>query len=158
MKLFQAVTFLFLMALITLLITGCAGFQTDVREYNNLPDNAPKGYVEFYSEESKDAIELNKNIAGTWSVHQYEDGIATEIEGMVWDWRTRRRIAVRPGKHTFAVKLASAEPKITVDAIEGMIIPVRVIIELGDTTYGYKKIIYNFNMTLSAEGATPFVE
>ena len=152
MKRLQAVALLFMMALITLLITGCAGFQTDVRTFDNLPDNSPKGYVEFYSEESEDAIELHKNITGSWGVYQYEDGIATEIEGMVWSWRTRRRIAVRPGRHTFIVKLASAVPKVTIEVIEGMIIPVKVKIELGDTTYR----AYHFNMELNVEDATPF--
>jgi len=59
MKRFPAVVLLFVMALITSLIAGCAGFQTDVRTFDKLPDNTPKGYVEFYSEESKEAIELN---------------------------------------------------------------------------------------------------
>lgn len=139
MKRFSSVALLFMMALITSFIAGCAGFQTDVRTFDKLPANTPKGYVEFYNDESQDAIELNNNIPGTWTVYQNEDGIATEIEGMVWDWRTRRRIAVRPGRHTFIVKLASAVPKVTVDVIEGMIIPVRVIIDLwGGTVAKYE--------------------
>ena len=145
-----------MIALITLLITGCAGFQTDVRTFDKLPDNTPKGYVEFYSDESEDAIELNKNIGGTWTVFQYdEDGVGTEIEGMVWDWRTRRRIVVRPGEHTFAVKFGlGPTPQVTVEVGEGMIVPVRVII----ASYAYKERAYHFNMSLSVEDAIPYVK
>jgi len=144
-----------MIALIVLLITGCAGFQTDIRTFDELPDNAHRGYVEFYSDESKDAIELYKNIGGTWTVFQYdEDGIGTEIEGMVWDWRTRRRIAVLPGQHTFAVKFGTGPaPQVTVEVDEGMIIPVRVII----ASYAYKERAYHFKMSLSIEDAIPFV-
>lgn len=157
MKRIPAVALLFMMVLITSLIAGCAAFQADVRTFDTLPDNIPKGYVEFYSDESEDAIKLNKNIGGgTWTVYQYEDGIGKEIEGMVWDWRTKRRIAVRPGRHTFMVKFGSANPKVTVEVNEGMLIPVRVIIDLEGTTYSYKEITYNFDMELSIEDAIPF--
>ena len=224
MKRFPAVALLFMTALITLLITGCAGFQRDLRTFDTLPDNAPKGYVEFYTDESVDAIQLFEDgfAGGTYFIYQYKDGVATEIKGAVWDWRTRRRIAVRPGKHTFLLRLGwTVELKVTVDVNEGILIPVKVMIDLwGGTvaknkfdkielnssdifqkliengwaekinskfieltvdldeekdrmanTFGedfskilpilqqapYEKSKYNYNMTLSVEDATPFV-
>jgi len=139
MKRFPAVALLFMMTLITSIIGGCAAFQKDLSTFDTLPDNTPKGYVEFYCDDSRDSIQLFNDLAGTYFIFQYEDGVATEIKGMVWDWRTRRRIAVRPGKHTFFVKLRSAEPKVTVDVNEGMLLPVRVIIDLwGGTVAKYK--------------------
>lgn len=146
MKRFPAVALLFMMALITLIIAGCVAFQKDLSTFNTLPDNAPKGYVEFYSDESEDAIKLFNDLAGSYFIYQYEDGVATEIKGLVWDWRTRRRIAVRPGRHTFIVTLKSAEQKVTVDVDEGMLLPVRVIIDLWGGTvakYEFDKIGLN---------------
>jgi len=146
-----------MMALITSFIVGCAGFQSDVRTFDTLPDNIPKGYVEFYSDESEDVVELSKNIGGgTWSVYQYEDGIRKEIEGMVWDWRTKRRIAVRPGRHTFMVGFGSADPKVTVEVNKDMLLPVRVIIDLGGKRYRYQETTYYFDMELRVEDAIPF--
>ncbi len=139
MKRFPAVASLFMMALITSIMAGCATFQKDLLTYNTLPDNAPKGYVEFYSDESEDAIKLFNDLAGSYFIYQYEDGVATEIEGLVWDWRTRCRIALRPGNHTFIVTLKSAKQKVTVNVNEGMLLPVGVIINLwGGTVAKYE--------------------
>ncbi len=130
MNRFPAVALFFMMALITSIIAGCVTFQKDLTTYNTLPDNAPKGYVEFYVDENEDGIKLFNDLAGSYFIYQYEDGVATEIKGLVWDWRTRRRIVVSPGRQTFVVTLKSAKQKVTVNVNEGMLLPVGVKIDL----------------------------
>lgn len=158
MKLYSSVPSLFMMSLITLLITGCAAFKTDLRIFDDLPENDPKGYVEFYAEENEAAIELHKKFPGTFYVFKYEDETETEIKGMVWSWRTRRRVAVRPGMHTFILKYGSAARKVTVEVVEGMIIPVRVIFHIGKEEYSYKMFTQHFNMDLNVEKATRYAK
>lgn len=151
MKQKPAVVLLCVMSLITSLIVGCATLT-----YDKLPDNVPKGYVEFYS----------KGVTGlgtlVWYVCKYENGKEREITGSVWSGEQRRRIAERPGTHTFIVKFGTAANKITVEVIEGMIIPVRVIIKPGTVEHGLEhglqRVTYHFNMDLSVERPAPFVK
>lgn len=163
MKPINASQFLLTAILIAMLFSGCAAFNTDLRIIDKLPDDAPKGYVEFYTEENEDAVKLHKEFPGTFFIYKIEDSVEEEIKEMVWSWRTRRRIAVQPGLHTFRVKFASADIKIQVKAIEGMIVPVKFTYDLGESKYYYemgKGTMHKqyFNMVPSIEKAIPCTE
>ncbi len=145
MKRNQIFFLLYTLPSIFFLIPGCA-----VSTYDKLPDNVPRGYVEFYGE---GVTEIDE---GTWGVYKYEDGKEIDVTGILWDGNTRRRIAERPGIHTFIVKFGTANQEVTVDVVEGMIVPVNVHIDLESTKYRYKEKIYNFNMTVSVENAIPY--
>ena len=139
-----------MMSLITFSIVGCA-----VLSYDRLSDNVPKGYVEFYSE---GVTGLGGRV---WTVHKNENGKEEQITGSVAYGGQRRRIAERPGSHTFIVKLGTAAEKVTIKVIEGMIIPVRVIINPISVKDGFPQsggYYYHaqFNMGLRVENATPF--
>lgn len=138
MKLFKASPCFFMLFLSALFLGGCAGFKSDLRTIDNLPENAPKGYFEFYTVENEDAVKLHKEFRGTFFIYKIENGVEKEIKEMVWSWQTRRRVAVPPGRHTFRIKFASADMKISVTAIEKMIVPVRFTYTLGETKYYYQ--------------------
>ncbi len=145
----SAPALLFMLSVLTLLIAGCT-----ISTYDKLPDNVPKGYVEFYGE--KGETELPDG--GTWLLHKYENGKKIDVTGAIWDGNTKRRVAVRPGMHTFIVRLGNAAIKVKIDVIEGMIIPVRVIIDLKGTENRYRTTTHKFNLSLRVKNATPFVK
>ena len=140
-----------LVVFLTLTLAGCAALT-----YDRIPDNAPKGYAEFYS---AGITGLGSRV---WVVCKPENGKLTKITGSVWYGKQRRRIAERPGMHTFVVKFGSATEEVTVKVIEGMITPVRVIIIPGtaDTKWvsGKKHTTYHFSMFLNVETPTRFVK
>ena len=161
MKRFKATPHIPALFLFTILIAGCAAFQTDLRTIDKLPDNVPKGYVDFYTEENEDAIQLHKEFQGTFFIYKLENGVEKEIKDMVWSWQTRRRIAVQPGLQTFRVKFASADIKIAVEAVEGMIVPVKFTYKLGESKYYYQVgtgMVHKqyFDMVPSIEKAIPY--
>ncbi len=160
MRLFRVPLHLSLFFLFTILITGCSAFNTDLLIIDKIPKNAPKGYIDFYTEKNEDAIELHKKFRGTFFISILENGMEKEIKDMVWSWETRRRIAVKPGMQTFRIKYASADMKITVKAIEGMIVPVKFTYVLGESKYYYqlgRGTMHKqyFNMIPSIEKAVP---
>lgn len=92
--------------------------------YDRLPDNARKGYAEFYSRG------ITGIGAGTWGVSEDIGGTRSKLTGGVWSGTQRRRIALRPGRHTFVVGLGDAHASVALYLTEGKVKPVRVIIVL----------------------------
>ncbi len=142
------VSILFIMFIIILLFTGCA-----MSVHDKLPSGVSKGYVEFYGE----GVTEIDNYA-TWYITKYENGRETKYDIVIWDGNTKRRIAERPGMHTFIVRMGSAAHKVSVEILEGMIVPVKVVIKEGKTEYSYKRKTYYFDLSSSVEKAIPFVK
>jgi hypothetical protein len=135
-----------------LLFVGCA---TTIKIYDELPDNVPKGYVEFYNEDKKGASGF------LWDVWKYQNGkfenittyfLRPGIRLESWEGGQRRRIAERPGLHLFQLRIGSAVKEVEVEVIERMITPVRIII----TNLGQYGGTYSFNMSLRVEKHTPY--
>jgi uncharacterized protein YqgV (UPF0045/DUF77 family) len=143
MKRNPAAALLFMIPLIALFFVGCATVIT----YDQLPDNVPKGYVEFYSgSESK------------WGFREMEVWKGSRRIAEASGKGLKRRIARRPGMHTFQVRLGTAREEVKVKVIEGMITPVRVIIIPGRVEFsGIMRIDY-FNMSLGVERPIPYGE
>lgn len=136
-----------------LLLMAASVFSCKIATHDDLPPNVPKGYVEFYSE---GVFELDG--FATWYVCKLLDGEEKRYDLVIWDGNTKRRIAERPGMHTFMVKMGSAAQKVTVEIKDGMIQPVRVILKEGETKHAYKSKTIYFDMSLSVEEAVPFSE
>lgn len=148
---------LLLISLVATIVSGCVGLSTDLLVYDKIPENMPKGYVEFFTEENEDAVEINKEFPGSYFLYLTENGIEKEVEGMVWSWRTKRRVAVNPGQNTFRIKYASVDTKITVEARENMITPVRIVFKrLGESYRVHDEIKQKFNMDIKVEKANNY--
>jgi len=95
--------------IITLLITlnSCK----TITIVDNIPQNSPKGYVEFYA-------------SWKYTLFKVEDGSITRIKKIRYGQRTR--IEVEPGKHTFIVKIKRVQRDISVNVLEEMISPIRI--------------------------------
>ncbi|MDP2647281.1 MAG: hypothetical protein Q8P24_20300 [Desulfobacterales bacterium] len=167
MKRNPVVALLFMMFLITLFFVGCSGIANRYI-YDQLPDNIPKGYVEFYEDANTFRWEVWKYQNGTYGKFEKLDNILWRNEGTSLADRLtrqgqRRMIAERPGLHLFQVRLGLAVKEVKVEVIEGMIIPVSVVIDdikaLGTTSSFNREVTeYSFNMFLSIKKHTPFVK
>ena len=134
-------------------VLGCA-----VVHYDQVPDGAPKGYVEFYpdGEPGAGGIGAIPVPATPWQIWKQENGNLVRVSGILWSGSQRRRVAEPPGRHTYVIKLGTASQPVTVEVKEGLMTPVRVFIERKGTpemqVIGWK---HYFVMTVQVEKAVP---
>ena len=145
---------------ILLLAAGCA----TTGMYDQLPDNVTKGYVDFYGE-----LILSVNNE-PWSVFEFENGKEKRITPFHWiPWAPPKDrhviVAERSGLQNFVVKLGSGERLVKVEVIEGMIVPVKVVLTnircSGKSTYSGGAVYTrtcDFDMSLEVGKPTPFVK
>jgi len=105
-------------AILFFLPAGCSTMSTDL-----LPADAPQGSIEFYGEGGETLgfqVPVYKVVKG-------EDYPMGNVG--VWTSRTTRRVSVSPGRHTFAVVLGTGREEVSVVAVEGKIVPVRISLD-----------------------------
>jgi len=141
-----------------ILIGGC----TTTRTIDNLPSNNAKGFVAFYKylgpKASRTAYGIKiYQLQDGKEIYLFEPGILDK-RGTSWFKsipRRIRKVACRPGQHTFIVKLGTAAKKIKVDVIEGMITPVRIrITDISRKVLG-KYVTTYFNLPVLVEAPVP---
>lgn len=135
-------TFFCAFCLVALLL-GCATLTTD-----HLPSGVAKGYVEFYKGDTTGGYVQ----AFTISIYELQEGKEIYMgKTGIWTRATRRRIACRPGRHTFVAKLGNAAVRVQVEVKQDEITPVRITVSPGGVAYN----TYYFRMFLEPEKAVP---
>lgn len=131
--------------------------------HNQLPDNIPRGYIEFYVADEHESPDVP---FWPWCVRKSDEDPNNAI--FCRNSRSQKRVILHslPGSHTFIVRCESIERSITVNVTEGMIIPIRVTTivnkrgqsfvtnAVGSTTTKY----YDISMFVSVENMRPFVK
>lgn len=132
-----------ILLVLSALVTGCASLFYD----SNIPDGTPKGYVEFYG------VGPHRIGDTTWSVYKAVGGknkIVTSNKNFI-DQGRKRKIAERPGLHTYLISLGSSQKLISVEVVEGMVRPIRITLDAGSQKSEYNTITYQFTMTVAQE-------
>ncbi|MBI3038811.1 hypothetical protein HYY75_07160 [bacterium] len=125
-----------------------SGFTTLLAD--DLPDDAQKGFVEFYSPD--DVLEFKI------PVYELEDNGDIIFRGMVKDWnnRTRLRVSALRGNHTFIVEIGTASKRVSLEVGEKEVAQVQInLSKKGQETTIFGKLTILFNMSLEIQPSKP---
>ena len=146
----------------TVWLAGCASTKEEMSPITDtLPPNAPKAWVEFYDDGGGLLVVSGRKGYGTYegmTLYEIQNGYERRIgyleaqdvprclrmeqklasfgkclkEDKKSLYYEMRRIAVTPGERVFAAKCGTGKQELTVQACEGMVTPVRVVIRTGE--------------------------
>jgi hypothetical protein len=149
-KYFKAVIVGVAISLVLFLLGGCAIPLTHLKVKDELPLDAPKGYVEFY-------VYLDE-----WAIYPriylIQDGKeVNEVYGQI-DWlglftgrwgMKRVRISKQPGDYQFVIKLGTASKALPIKIVENELVFIRVEAEgMSSRSIGIGVRIYEFSLRI----------
>lgn len=133
---------LIIIALSTL-TTGCSSLFYS----SNLPDDAPRGYVEFYADGPHRIGDK------TWVISKAVGGktkVVNSNNGFI-DQGRKRRITESPGIHTYQVSLGNAKHSITTSVADGMVRPIKITLYPGFNKHESIRVTHYFTMSVIEE-------
>ena len=132
------------------LVGGCGIPLTD-----NVPPGVPKGYIEFYQAE-------NKKFPAAVKICQVSNG-QEQFIGSLGGSVPKRRVAARPGLHTFTVECGTLKETIKAEVFDGKITPVGILITVIGVTQSGGLVpgerittTYFFEADFTVESPIPF--
>ncbi len=117
-------------------IVGCVSKEHPILIYGNIPDGAPRGYVDFYCLDKGD-YNPDSSLLLLWDIYKnYDNEEIRILQRYNWLNNHLARIAEQPGKYVFIVGVGQQKEFVSVEVVEGMITP--VIIEYEDFGSQYR--------------------
>ena len=130
---------------------SCKGMlERTTRIYDRIPDDVPKGYVEFYTEEG------NELTGSGIEIYQLHEGKEEHLNSRWYkeffgSKYYNNRYAAEPGLHIFGVKYGTAHKRIPVKIVSGMITTVGISLLCTREA----RRTYYFNMYLDVQDPVP---
>ncbi len=133
-------------------LTGCWDSMMQIRTYDRVPKNEPKGYIDFYNKGANYVQRWQdwRTVPPRWFFKKYVDGELTKITSFLREGNGQPyvyRFADHPGNHAYHLKVGTGEWRIPVEVVEGMITPVQI--EFVKTAVSHSSFITSLNVITS---------